>query len=76
MDFYNGFSNCKHALSRFEKHQHSKAHHYAVTVNSQEAAPIESQLSSALAKQQESGRHCLESIVDSVKYLARQGLAL
>ena len=71
-----GFANWKNAHHRFECHQHSKVHHHAVTVSSQEAAPIESQLSSAWAKQQENARHYLESISDSVQYLAGQGLAL
>ena len=58
------------------KQPHPKFICVAVTVSSQKAAPIESQLSSAWAKQQKNGRHCLESIVDSLQYLARQGLAL
>lgn len=43
---------------------------------SQEGTPVDAQLSSALARQQENGRYCLQSIVGSIKFLARQGLAL
>lgn len=71
-----GFTNWKNALLRFECHQNSKAHHHAVTVCSQEGTPVDAQLSSALARQQENGRHCLQSIVGSIQLLARQGLAL
>lgn len=68
-----GFTNWKNALLRFECHQNSKAHHHAVTVCSQEGT--HAQLSSALTRQQENGRHCLQSIVGSIQFLARQGLA-
>ncbi|XDV25481.1 hypothetical protein PO909_029397 [Leuciscus waleckii] len=71
-----GFSNWKNALVSFERHQNSKSHHHAVTVSAQEANPVDSQLSSAWAKQQDNARHCLKNIVSSVQYLARQGLAL
>lgn len=71
-----GFTNWKNALLRFECHQNSKAHHHAVTVCSQEGTPVDAQLSSALARQQENGRHCLQSIAGSIQFLARQGLAL
>lgn len=71
-----GFSNWNNALVSFERHQNSKSHHHAVTVSAQEANPVDSQLSSAWAKQQDNARHCLKNIVSSVQYLARLGLAL
>ncbi len=52
------------------------SHHHAVTVSAQEATPIDSQHSSAWAKQQDNARHCLKNIVSSIQYLARQGPAL
>lgn len=71
-----GYTNWKNALERFERHQNSQAHHHAVTVHAQQAAPIDSQLSSAWSKQQGNARHCLRSIVGSVQFLSRQGLAM
>lgn len=68
-----GFNNWKNALVSFDRHQCSKSHHHAVTVNAQEARPIDAQLSSVWAKKQKEARHCLEKIVGSVQYLARQG---
>ena len=71
-----GFTNWKNARLRFECHQNSKAHHHAVTVCSLEGTTVDTQLSSAWARQQENGRHCLKSIANSIQYLARLGLAL
>lgn len=71
-----GFTNWKNALERFERHQHSQSHHHAVTASAQKAAPINSQLSTAWSKQQQNARHCLQSIVGSMQFLIRQGLAL
>ena len=70
-----GFNNWKNALASFDRHQQSKSHHHAVTINAQEARPIDVQLSSALAIKQQEARHCLEQIAGSIQYLARQGLA-
>lgn len=71
-----GFTNWKNALERFERHQNSQPHHHAVTAIAQDAAPINSQLSTAWSKQQQNARHCLQSIVGSMQFLIRQGLAL
>jgi len=69
------FNNWKNALASFDRHQQSKSHHHAVTINAQEARPIDVQLSSAFAIKQQEARHCLEQIAGSIQYLARQGLA-
>ncbi|XP_035984432.1 zinc finger MYM-type protein 1-like [Fundulus heteroclitus] len=71
-----GFKNWKKALEKFKAHENSHTHHHAVSVTAQESHPINAQLSSALATQQGDNRHCLEKIVSSIKYLARQGQAL
>ena len=71
-----GFSNWMNALASFQWHQNSKSHHHAMTVSAQERSPIDTQLSSAWAQQQDDARHCLQNIVGSIQYLARQGIAL
>lgn len=71
-----GFKNWKKAIEKFKAHASSHTHCHAVSVTAQENHPVDAQLSSALAKQQADNRHCLEKIVSSIKYLARQGLAL
>uniref|UniRef100_A0AAX7SIF0 DUF4371 domain-containing protein n=2 Tax=Astatotilapia calliptera TaxID=8154 RepID=A0AAX7SIF0_ASTCA len=71
-----GFTNWKNAVERFERHQNSQSQHHAVTASAQEAAPINSQLSTACSKQQQNARHCLQSIVGAMQFLIRQGLAL
>ncbi|XP_035985290.1 zinc finger MYM-type protein 1-like isoform X2 [Fundulus heteroclitus] len=71
-----GFKNWKKAFEKFKAHENSHTHHHAVSVTAQESHPINAQLSSALATQQGDNRHCLEKIVSSIKYLARQGQAL
>lgn len=72
----NGFTNWKHATARFKNHELSQSHQHAVTAHAQKGKEVSVLLSSAVDKQQQEARHCLEKIVASVVYLARQGLAL
>lgn len=71
-----GFCNWKNATESFNRHQASKAHHHAVTVNALEQTPVHTQLSSTVAKAHEEARHCLTEIIGCVGFLVRQGLAL
>ncbi|KAK7898153.1 hypothetical protein WMY93_019006 [Mugilogobius chulae] len=71
-----GFTNWKNATLRFNRHEQCQRHLHAVTVCAQRGHEVNILLSSAEAKRQEEARHCLENIVASIVYLARQGLAI
>lgn len=60
-------------LSKFEKIQ---LHIHAMNIYAQKGNTVASQLSSAVARQEEEARHELLKIVGSIKFLAWQGLAL
>ena len=76
---HTGFSNWKNALSKFEKHQMSVAHHEAVnliqTIQSTHKDAGE-MLSSIHAKQKSENRKMLLYIMRTICILGRQGLAL
>ena len=73
-----GFANWKKALQRFREHARSTSHRFAVERVSHHYAtqPVDAQVSSQHAKQQSDARDCLEVIFTSIRYLARQGVAL
>ena len=71
-----GFRNWKKAIQNFSQHAKSQLHIHAVNIYAQKGNTIASQLSSAVARQQEEARYGLMKIVGSIKYLARQGLPL
>ncbi|XP_054267247.1 zinc finger MYM-type protein 1-like [Macrosteles quadrilineatus] len=71
-----GFSNWKKAIEKFGNHQTSDAHCQAVLSYSQLQAPIESQLSHVKLEQQKLALESLMTIISSVKYLVRQGMAV
>ena len=71
-----GFRNWKKASEKFKDHAASRGHNLAIVSHRQQANPVSSQLSAALATSQEKARSCLIKIVTSLKYLGRQGLAL
>ena len=71
-----GFRNWKKAIQKFSQHAKSQLHIHAVNIYAQKGNTIASQLSSAVARQQEEARYGLMKIVGSIKYLAGQGLAL
>ena len=74
-----GFSNWKDATSSFKKHQASKAHGeavQAVITLPKTTKNVGDLLSSAYTAQREQARDMLRIILSSVRFLARQGLAL
>ncbi|XP_051797058.1 zinc finger MYM-type protein 1-like [Acanthochromis polyacanthus] len=71
-----GFRNGKKAIQRFSEHAKCQLHIHAMNIFAQKGSTVASQLSSAVARQQEEARNGLSKIVGSIKYLARQGLAL
>jgi Domain of unknown function (DUF4371) len=73
----NGFRNWKDALQSFGTHARSSSHAFAVERVSHfdKAPPVEAQLSSQSAKEQQLARSALQVIFTNVKFLARQGLA-
>ena len=75
---YEGFRNWKKALDKFKAHELSAAHRYATQQlqhhNSSE--PIESMLSSQVQSDQHNSRKCLHMAFTTLRFLARQGLAI
>lgn len=71
-----GFKNWKKAIEKFRAHENSHAHKVAVTTHTHLHRTIETQLSSVKMQQQREARSCLLKIMQSVRLLARQGLAL
>ena len=73
-----GFRNWKNALCKnkgFRKHERSLCHKHAVTQLTQ-PGHIDEQLKEQLKSQKEENRNCLLKIIQSISYLARQGIAL
>ena len=71
-----GFRNWKKVTQKCAEHVQSNAHKVAVTTYCQQTKPVDVQLSSAKAAQQQESRRCLLKMVSSVQLLARQGAAL
>jgi hypothetical protein len=72
-----GFTKWKHAIEKFTVHQKSTCHINAVSQIEQLKAPsIVSQLSAKKCLEQKDARFSLVKVFKSVRYLARQGLAL
>lgn len=74
-----GFSNWKDATSSFKKHQASKAHSEAVDfviTLPKTTKHVGELVSKAYTAQREQARDMLQIILSSVRFLARQGLAL
>ena len=72
-----GFRNWKNALCKtkgFHKHEGSLCHKHAVSLLTQ-SVHIDEQLKEQLKSQKEENRNCLLKIVQSISYLARQGIA-
>lgn len=66
-----------HALEKFTDHEKSACHRHAVLQLQQiKSGPVTAKLSSQKAAEQESARTALLSVFGSIRYLARQGLAL
>jgi len=72
-----GFSNWKKAIEKFSAHESSHTHSYAVSQLQQcKTAPVIAQVSKQKEKQQQDARKALLKMLSSLKYLARQGLAI
>lgn len=72
-----GFKNWKRALDKFSEHEKSACHRHAVLQLQQiKSGPVTAQLSQQKAAEQATARTALIAVLGSVRYLARQGLAL
>jgi hypothetical protein len=73
-----GYRNWKHAVANFEKHEKSASHMFSVSQLGHRATSesIDTQLSKKLRSDQVTAFGVLMKIITSVRYLARQGLAL
>ena len=73
-----GFVNWKKALSKFEEHSKSQSHRFSMNQLKQvsQSSSVDEQLLKNRACEQTEARKCLTMIFTSVKYLARQGMAL
>ena len=74
-----GFSNWKKAIEKFNKHELSTAHHQAVELVEnipKTTKNVGQMLSGIHAKEQAENRVMLRMILTSIRFLARQGLAL
>ncbi len=73
-----GFRNWKKAVERFDEHEKSQSHLFAVQQLKQIkiAKPVNQQLCNQSALVQQQARNCLMVLMTSVKLLACQGLPL
>lgn len=74
----NGFRNWKKAIERFKCHQRSHHHQLAVAnlAFHKEKQSVSAQLCNQVSSEQRSARNALLKLITSMKYLARQGLAI
>ena len=76
---HTGFTNCKKAVDRFNKHDQSASHRNAVSMvlaASKTSMDVGLQMSKDYKEKQAQNRKCLLAIVSTVRFLARQGLPL
>ena len=73
-----GYSDWKHAIDKYNKHQSSASHKFACSqiAQSRLSVQITARLNNQLASDQALARKALGTIISSVIYLARQGIAL
>lgn len=73
-----GFRHWGRALEKFAGHEHSQCHRIAVQQleQSRTSQPINALISHQTLADQEMARRCIIKVVSSIRYLARQGLAL
>ena len=79
MQLTRGFTNWKDATSSFCQHEKSNCHKEAIekVLTLPATTPdIAEMLSSTLAREKEANRHCLFKVMSSLKFLARQGIAM
>lgn len=72
-----GFTNWKNAIERFKVHELSQAHMHAVSqLQQMKAMPVDAQISVQKATEQAKSRVALTALFSTIKFLARQGIAL
>ena len=73
-----GYSDWKHAFSSFDEHQVPSYHRLAITyeVIVPQCGGFKEMLNESTASQIKLNRRCLVEIIETLKFLARQGLAL
>ena len=74
-----GYSNWKKALSRFKEHQTSECHKVAIdyeVVLPKTCGDVIDMTSKSVKKTRAQNRRCFAKIIESLQYLARQGLAI
>ena len=72
-----GFKNWKKAKEKFTSHEASHTHAYAVSqLQQSKASCVAAQISRQKAQQQADARSALLKLLTSIRYLARQGLAI
>ena len=63
-------------MGRFDEHDKSDTHRFAMSqLQAQKQATVEAQLASHTAETQETNRRMLLKLMESIRYLLRQGLA-
>eukprot|EP00733_Pompholyxophrys_punicea_P001604 Pompholyxophrys_punicea_v1_NODE_861_length_1198_cov_7.663167.p1 type:complete len:134 gc:universal NODE_861_length_1198_cov_7.663167:887-486(-) len=75
--FTRGFNNWKKALEKFSKHESSQVHRDAVHSwrNYTKSLSVLAQISRQKQQEQQGARSCLTTIITSLLFLAKQGLA-
>lgn len=72
-----GFTNWNKAISKFQAHEKTACHSFAVMQIKQQQAPtVAAQVSAQKATEQAAARSALIKVLQSIRYLARQGLPL
>ena len=71
-----GVKNWRKALGKFRDHEKSKAHLSLISAADTGCKPIDAVIKSASRSAQESARKNLRTLITTVQFLARQGLAL
>ena len=72
-----GFRNWKNAIERFTIHERSQAHLHAVNqLQQMKAKPVDAQICTQKATEQANARVALMALFTTIKFLARQGIAL
>lgn len=73
-----GYSNWKHALDSFRSHERSNVHRKAVSsvISHRQGQDVSKMISAQYAQDKKDARFCLIKIIESIRFLAVQGLAL
>lgn len=73
-----GFSNWKHALDTFRSHERGSVHRKAVSsiVSHKKGQDVAKMISAKFVQEKKDARVCLLKIIESIRFLAVQGLAL